>query len=429
MRGYAAKHLLTHRALGLFTRAPPQQRCCFVRQLLRRPSYKAFASGVSQSEPGVSKQSVYRRQQQERAGAAWLEEPFTCPACRHGSWRADKLQRHLQKCCPDLLPTGLDISSLPQLEIRQILESLRPQELELQAASLQLGWRDFDQDGNRIQRDVPEVAAILGLPRDRTKMLMHRAMKSIPLVADEEPIDILYEDEWLLAANKPPGIITAPKHRFQGGSLVNRIIGYLGRPPYPIHRLDMYTSGVVIVAKHASVVQRLHELFREREVKKVYCALSVGKLPPGNICVDGAIGQSPREKLARTVTDDGQPAVTSFLGMSSAQYDLSQAAKPSLLNPGLQDIDLTQVSVVRCAPKTGKTHQIRVHLAHIGHPIIGDEIYGIQGPWIGRQALHAACLQFVHPATGRALNIEAKLPKDMLDAINALGLQEPAALI
>jgi len=121
-------------------------------------------------------------------------------------------------------------------------------------------------------------------------------MRAVPLAADQDPIDVLYEDDDLLAVNKPPGVISAPKHRYTGGSMVNRVIGARGVEPHVIHRLDMNTSGVLLFAKSKEAVRVLHAQFRARKVKKRYLALVAGVPGWTTREVDGAIGLSDVEK-------------------------------------------------------------------------------------------------------------------------------------
>ncbi|KAL6744898.1 pseudouridine synthase, partial [Haematococcus lacustris] len=225
--------------------------------------------------------------------------------------------------------------------------------------------------------DITFSRTPMGLPTCRAARLVSRAMRAVPLVADRDAaLPVLWEDEYFIAVDKPEGMQTAPVHRYKGGSVVNALIGQLGgRPPHVLHRLDMDTSGVLLMAKQPGVVAAVHRQFRWAEGGwgKLYLALGVGQAP----------------------------------------FFASQAA------PHLHSVCLAAAS-----PHSGRTHQIRLHLAAHGHPLLGDDLYGLQGPWIARQALHAARLEFKHPVTGQQVAVHAPLPKDICSAATAFGLQD-----
>ncbi|GLC65336.1 hypothetical protein PLESTF_000281900 [Pleodorina starrii] len=255
--------------------------------------------------------------------------------------------------------------------------------------------------------------------------------------------------------------------------------------PYVLHRLDMNTSGLLLFAKRPEVVAGMHRQFRERTLSKLYVAAAVGCAELGgdggphsrvSFRVDAPIDRHPTQAVARRVADTGKEASTSFaLLASNPAADLGPTAggAPGLLfherplhhphqhqhqgTAGPPQVSGHEVasgpggsaaaaagaaagggseiprgaSLVLCAPHTGRTHQIRVHLHHLGHPIVGDDIYGVTGPWLGRQALHAAALRFTHPLTGRPVTLAAPLHDDMALALSALGLPQPdvAALV
>jgi 23S rRNA pseudouridine1911/1915/1917 synthase len=247
-------------------------------------------------------------------------------------------------------------------------------------------------------------------------------------VVDHDPLDIAAEDDHFLAVNKPVGVTTAPAHRWQGGSMVNRVLGYLGREPWGIHRLDQNTSGLLLFAKSVEAAREASRQFRERSVTKTYLAVCVGVPQQSPVTVDGAIGRHPEEQVARMVCEDGLPALTDFeVVCSNPDVDLSVEGQPGGLMDDKARQHLKGVSLVKCTPHTGRTHQIRVHLAHLGHPIVGDEIYGLQGPWIGRQGLHAYSLTLQHPGRGgEEVTLTAALHEDMQQALDVLGLRLPA---
>ncbi|GAB4821277.1 hypothetical protein N2152v2_008323 [Parachlorella kessleri] len=306
--------------------------------------------------------------------------------------------------------------------LQALLAAMASREAELREKILGLTFRQRDSYGRPYRQEVDVVAAIMHLPLTRAQRLLHSAMRAVPLAADDLPVEVLYEDEDLIAINKPSGVITAPKHRFVGGSIVNRIIGTLGFEPLTLHRLDMYTSGVVLFAKTRDVVPGLHAQFRHKVAKKEYLALCIGAPSVAQFTVDAPIDRDAREKVARCVACSGKPAVTNFRMLSSApEADLS-AGTAAALAFNAENFPARGASLVRCEPLTGRTHQIRVHLAHKGHPILGDDLYGLVGPWLDRQALHAASLTVEHPRSGQPLRVEAPLPHDMLAAMHVLGL-------
>jgi 23S rRNA pseudouridine1911/1915/1917 synthase len=256
-----------------------------------------------------------------------------------------------------------------------------------------------------------------------------RGLRAIPLVVDREALEVAGEDGEYLAVNKPAGATTAPAHRWQGGSMVNRVLGHTGREPFGIHRLDQNTSGLLLFAKSSEAARAAHKQFRERTVAKVYLAICVGVPAARTATVDAPIGRHPREQVARMVCPAGKPALTDFEVVArSPGVDLAALGAPGALMDAAAAEHLRGVSLVRCMPHTGRTHQIRVHLAHLGHPILGDEIYGLTGPWIGRQALHAFSLAMQHPREGRRVTFAARLHGDMQAALEQLGLQLPEEL-
>ncbi|KAL4539184.1 hypothetical protein Ndes2437A_g02156 [Nannochloris sp. 'desiccata'] len=358
--------------------------------------------------------------------------PQACPACGQKCFRPLVLQRHVQRCCPDLLlqqghgSTGLDFAEMNQETLATWLDNAKEKEIQNQEQALEIAFRKFDSGGNRLRQGPPEIATTLNFSLPRADRLLKAAMRAVPLPADHDPIEVIFEDDDFIALNKPYGVITAPKHRYVGGSMVNRIIGHRGGlEPAVLHRLDMNTTGVVLFAKKRDIVPAVHLQFREKTAKKEYIALVAG-VPQWESCVvDAPIGHSSIEKVARAVVaagDDGKPAVTKFTVVaSSTTADLSIGSPGICAAPGVAH--LTQgAALIRCEPLTGRTHQIRVHLAHAGHPILGDDLYGVMGPWLDRQALHAASLSLQHPRLNSSLTVEAPLPKDFENALKMVGL-------
>lgn len=222
--------------------------------------------------------------------------------------------------------------------------------------------------------------------------------------AQELPLDIIYEDEDLLVLNKAPGMVVHPAPGHSDDTLVNallarypelRDVGEEGRPGI-VHRLDKDTSGLIIIARNGRTLTALMEQMQSHKVVKRYLALVEGDVAHDQGSIDAPIGRDTRNRQQMTVTTrDSREARTHF-------RVLQRFARHTLL--------LLQL-------ETGRTHQIRVHLKVIGHPVVGDPVYGSGNPPKGfilhRQFLHAYQLQFDHPITGALIEIEAPLPKDL----------------
>lgn len=222
-------------------------------------------------------------------------------------------------------------------------------------------------------------------------------------------LDILYEDDALLLVNKPAGIIVHPTHGHYTGTLANGVVHYWQQQGEqvrfrPIHRLDQDTSGVVAIAKNPYVHQQLSEQMQQGKVDKEYCAFVYQMPAPPSGTVNEPIDRDPEQPHIRIVTASGYPSVTHYETIASFG------------NGG--------AALVRLKLETGRTHQIRVHMKHIGCPLIGDEMYGdppVDAAWAeraeqaaGRQALHARMLAFTHPGTGERMTFTAPLPADLL---------------
>jgi 23S rRNA pseudouridine1911/1915/1917 synthase len=236
-----------------------------------------------------------------------------------------------------------------------------------------------------------------------------------PLQAEDIPLDIVYEDSDLVVLNKPAGIVVHPAPGHRSGTLVNALLHRIGDlsglggvlRPGIVHRLDRDTSGLMIVAKHDRAHRRLADALRRRRVRRSYLAASWGHLPDDTLTVDAPIARHPRDRKRMAVVEGGRSARTRF-----QRLERWRAA-----------------DLVRAELETGRTHQIRVHLLHIGHPVVGDATYaagrerGFSGPerqWAAelarrtpRQFLHAAALRFEHPRSGEPMEFEAGLPADL----------------
>ena len=232
------------------------------------------------------------------------------------------------------------------------------------------------------------------------------------LIPEDRPLDVVYEDADILVLNKPPDLVVHPAPGHASGTLVHALlhhckdlagIGGTLRPGI-VHRLDQDTSGLMVVAKTESALRRLAAQFKTREVHKEYLALAWGHPEPESGTVRARIRRHPTRRHRMAVDAlEGRMSVTHYTTVES----------------------FAACTLLRLHIETGRTHQIRVHLAHIGHPVVGDTVYGRshgrQLPLpIGRQLLHAARLAFVHPSHGAPLEFDAPPPEDLRAMIRAL---------
>jgi 23S rRNA pseudouridine1911/1915/1917 synthase len=221
-------------------------------------------------------------------------------------------------------------------------------------------------------------------------------------------LDIVHEDQSILVINKPPGLVVHPGAGNRTNTLLNALLHYsraLATLPRAgiVHRLDKDTSGLLVVAKtspsHADLVRQM----KARTITREYLALVHGHLPPSG-SVEAGIGRHPRKRTQMSVLAAGKPAITHF---NTVEH--------------FADCTLAKVSLA-----TGRTHQIRVHMQSIGHPLVGDPVYGLKRPSrrpladFPRQALHAACLQFLHPLNHERASFAADLPADMQGLLQSM---------
>jgi len=226
--------------------------------------------------------------------------------------------------------------------------------------------------------------------------------------ATPEPItlDVIYEDADLLAVNKPAGMTVHPAPGHPASTLVNAILAHCGDlsgvggvlRPGIVHRLDRDTSGVILVAKNDAAHNALARQLKDRTVEKVYVALVEGTPDPVEGLIDAPIARDPRNRQRMAIVESGREAVTAYRVVER----------------------LRGASLLEARPKTGRTHQIRVHLAAIGHPIVGDRLYGRASELVGRQFLHALRITFEHPRTGERMSLEAPLADDLSTALARL---------
>lgn len=262
-------------------------------------------------------------------------------------------------------------------------------------------------------------------PFDVVTIVMDRPRYELEIIAEDIPLDIVYEDESLLVVNKPPGLVVHPGHGNYHGTLVNALAYHFkDNPNYDVndprmglvHRIDKDTSGLLVIAKTPDAKTHLGKQFFNKTTKREYVAVVWGTPNPENGRIEGNIGRSLKDRLQMTVFPDGdmgKHAVTHYETIESFGY----------------------VSVVKCVLETGRTHQIRVHMKHIGHPLLNDARYGgdqiLRGTTSAkyrqfvnncfevcpRQALHARTLGFVHPETGKEMFFTSPIPSDMISMI------------
>jgi 23S rRNA pseudouridine1911/1915/1917 synthase len=236
--------------------------------------------------------------------------------------------------------------------------------------------------------------------------------------AQQIPLDVRYEDDHLIIVNKAAGLVVHPAAGHADGTLVNALlhhckgklsgIGGVQRPGI-VHRIDRDTSGLLVVAKTNAAHEGLSKLFAAHDIERRYFAIVAGQPAPPAGVIRTQIGRSPndRKKMAVLPEGKGKHAVTHFRMIEQ----------------------LRKTAFVECRLETGRTHQVRVHMAHIGHPLIGDSTYNIRqkafkfGPnqsYFTRQALHAASLGFIHPITGKKLGFDCELPEDIQALLSEL---------
>lgn len=258
-------------------------------------------------------------------------------------------------------------------------------------------------------------------PNDVVSIVMDRPRYELEIIPEDIPLDIVYEDADVLVVNKPAGLVVHPGHGNYSGTLVNALAWHFkDNPDYDVsdprlglvHRIDKDTSGLLVVAKTPDAKTHLGLQFFNKTTRREYVAVVWGDFPEKEGTITGNIARNPRNKLQMAVMDDptvGKHAVTHYRVIESFGY----------------------VSVVKCVLETGRTHQIRVHMLHKGHPLFNDARYGgdriLKGTTFQkyrlfvencfricpRQALHARTLGFVHPRTGKEMDFECPVPEDM----------------
>ena len=262
-------------------------------------------------------------------------------------------------------------------------------------------------------------------PLDDIRVLFEYPPHENLLIAENIDLDIVYEDDDLVVVNKPAGMVVHPGHGNYSGTLINALIYHFenlpknsSNRPGLVHRLDKDTSGLLVIAKNDESMVHLSNQFAEKTSKREYIAMVWGNVKDDSGKIDNYIGRNPKNRLQNIVLDDdkienGKRAITNYEVLSRLNY----------------------VSLVKCTLETGRTHQIRVHMKHIGHTLFNDERYGGDSILKGttftkykqfvencfklfpRQALHAKTLGFTHPKTGKFMQFDSELPKDFQSCI------------
>lgn len=273
--------------------------------------------------------------------------------------------------------------------------------------------------GNVLVNDVAVKPNYKVKPKDVVRVVLTYPPHENLLVAEDIPIDIVYEDDEVIVVNKPAGMVVHPGHGNYSGTLVNGLIHHIenlpknsNERPGLVHRIDKDTSGLLVVAKTEFAMAHLSKQFFDRTTERLYYALVWGNIEEDEGTIEGNIGRSFKNRLQMDVFPDGEHgkhAVTHYKVLER----------------------LTYVTLVQCKLETGRTHQIRAHFKHIGHTLFNDERYGgnaiLKGTTftkykqfvdncfkvLPRQALHAKTLGFTHPTTGEFLKFDSEVPEDI----------------
>ncbi len=263
-------------------------------------------------------------------------------------------------------------------------------------------------------------------PEDKITLIVPVA-EDLDIQPEDIPIEVVFEDEHLLVVNKPAGMVVHPAPGNNSGTLVNALMHHCGdslsgiggvKRPGIVHRIDKDTSGLLVVAKSDIAHQGLSEQFADHSLTRKYQAVVWGLPAPSSGTVEGNLGRHPvdRKRMAIVKPPHGKHAITHY----------------KMIKP----LSFGTASLIECQLETGRTHQIRVHMTHIGHSLIGDPVYGKVSKSrkislepdaksfiakFNRQALHAKTIGFIHPATGREILLESSLPRDMEELLCILG--------
>lgn len=289
---------------------------------------------------------------------------------------AERIDRYLTERCPDFSRSYLQ-------------KLLKEQAVSVNGKAVKANYKVQSRD--RIILEIPEAEKADILPEDI-------------------PLDILYEDDYLLVVNKPKGMVVHPSAGHMEGTLVNAVMAHCGDHlsgingvlrPGIVHRIDKDTTGALLVCKDDAVHRDLAEQLKEHSIKRRYRAVVWGNLKEDQGTVEGPIGRHPIDRKKMAVNyKNGKDAVTHYQVLER----------------------FGQYTYIECRLETGRTHQIRVHMASIGHPLLGDSVYGpSKNPWkLQGQTLHAMVLGFRHPVTGEYMEFTAPLPEYFSELLDKL---------
>lgn len=254
----------------------------------------------------------------------------------------------------------------------------------------------------------PRKPAYRVAPGEEVTVILPPEEPRRPIVPEDIPLDVLHEDEHLLVVNKPAGLVVHPGPGHRDGTLVNALLFHypaiedVGPPDRAgiVHRLDQETSGVLVVAKNQAALESLQESFRNREVEKAYLALVNGRVEPDEGIIEVPIGRDPEARQKMAPLPDGKYGRTRF-------RIVRRYRKHTLLE---------------VHPYTGRTHQVRVHVSWLGHPVVGDAVYGHRHQPLleARHFLHASELTLTHPATHEEMTFEAPMPPELHEVLGRL---------
>jgi 23S rRNA pseudouridine1911/1915/1917 synthase len=255
--------------------------------------------------------------------------------------------------------------------------------------------------------DQPSKPSYRVEPGDRITVHLPEE-KEEPIRPEEIPLDIVYEDDHMLAVNKPAGMVVHPGAGHSSGTLVNALLAYL--PAIAdvggleragiVHRLDKDTSGVLLVAKDPDVLSALQRQFKRRQVRKSYLALVEDQVYPPEGIIEAPVGRDRKRRKQMSVRRSGRPSVTQYRVIES----------------------FPEHSLLEVRPHTGRTHQVRVHLAWMGYPLVGDRTYGRRRQRLLKQRhfLHAQEIEITHPVSGESLTVTAPLPPELQTVLRTL---------
>jgi 23S rRNA pseudouridine1911/1915/1917 synthase len=292
--------------------------------------------------------------------------------------------------------------------------------------------------GYILANDAPVKSNYKVKPLDVITLVLDHPHREVDILPEDIPLNIAYEDEDVLVVNKPPGLVVHPGHGNYTGTLLNAVAWYLKDDPQYhtddprlglVHRIDKDTSGLLVLAKNPESKTHLGTQFFNKTTKRLYWALVWGNVKDDEGRIEGNIGRDPRARLQMTVlppdVEEGKPAVTHYKVLERFGY----------------------VTLIECRLETGRTHQIRVHMKHIGHTLFNDARYGGSEVLRGtqgakyrqfiqncfdlcpRQALHAKTLGFVHPRTGEEIYLDSAIPDDMAQLIDKWRNNDKSSII